>query len=186
MTVGAGFARVCAKCDGTGIYWRHIQTPDGWSATQDVCFPCEGTGHTGKVYASVSEYDKALNVAEKARVRREAKLQEQGRVEIARLNAIAEARQSELSSWTHLDGQIGDTVTVAGTVAVNTSIETAYGFSNLLIIETDNNQSVKMFTTANWSYGVERGQTVTVQGVIKGFGDYDGKAQTTINRPKQI
>lgn len=186
MKVGAGFSRVCAKCDGTGIYWRHIQTPDGWSATQDVCFPCDGTGHARKVYASFTEYDKALNVAEKARERREAKRQEQASAEIARLNAMTEAHQAKLASWAHLDGQIGDTVVVTGTVAVNTSIETAYGFSNLLIIETESNQSIKMFTTANWSYGVERGDTVTIQGTIKGFGEYNGKAQTTLNRPKQI
>lgn len=186
METGDGFARVCAKCDGTGIFYRHAQTADGWSAVQDVCFPCHGTGHTGKVYGTVSEFDKARAIAEKARERREAKRQAEWEAGQNERNSKAAEVQAELATWKHLDAQVGDKVNVTGTIKVIASIETDYGFSNLIIIESDNTEAIKLFTTAGWSYEVSRDQVVTIDGTVKSFGEYEGKAQTILNRPKLV
>lgn len=181
MSVNDGFARVCGKCAGTGIYYRRIQTPDGWGTVQDVCFPCNGAGHVGKVYATAGEFDKAIATAEKARERRDAK-----RLAESLVTVVADVVAEETVAWTHLNANIGDTVTVAGTVAVAISVDTQFGTSRLIVVETANNESVKMFTTASWAWDVNRDDAITVQGTVKSFDNYDGQAQTMLNRPKQI
>ena len=179
--VNGAFARVCGKCDGTGIYYRHIQTPDGWGHVQDVCFPCKGDGYVGKAFPTAEAFDKARATAEKARERREAKRQADF---IA--TPVVETVVDEKIARVHLDAQIGDTVTITGTVAVAISVDTQFGTSRLIIVETDNNEAVKMFTTASWAWDTNRDDTVTIQGTVKSFDHYDGDAQTTLNRPKRI
>jgi hypothetical protein len=66
------------------------------------------------------------------------------------------------------------------------SVDTQFGTSRLIIVNTDNNEAVKMFTTASWSWDVNRDDNITVQGTVKSFDHYDGDAQTTLNRPKKI
>lgn len=193
MRVSGGYARPCWKCSGSGIYWKQGPTATGWGAYPAGCYPCKGSGATGKVYADIVEYDKALARAEKARERSEAKRvaeREAGRAEreagLARELAEAEARHAELAEWSHLSGSEGDKVEVSGEVAVATNVETQFGVSRLVVIETAEKQAVKLFTTAEWSFGISRGDAVTVSGTIKGFSEYGGKPQTTLNRPKQL
>jgi hypothetical protein len=181
MIVNGGFARVCGKCAGTGIYYRRIQTPDGWGTVQDVCFPCHGAGHVGKVYATAGEFDKAIATADKARQRRNAKRLAESRVAIV-TPVIAEETVTRL----HLDASIGDTVIVTGTITVAISVDTQFGTSRLIVVETEKNESVKMFTTASWAWDANRDEEITVQGTVKSFDNYDGQAQTVLNRPKKI
>jgi len=181
MTVAGGFSRVCGKCAGTGIYYRHIQTADGWGNVQDVCFPCNGGGYVGKAFPTVEAFDKARATAEKARARREAKSQAEFTA-----TPVVETVAIEKVAHVHLDAQIGDTVTVTGTVAVAISVDTQFGTSRLIIVETDNNEAVKMFTTASWAWDTNRDDKVTIQGTVKAFDYYDGDAQTVLNRPKSV
>ena len=181
MKINGGFSRVCGKCAGTGIYYRHIQTPDGWGHVQDVCFPCNGGGYVGKAFATVDAFDKARATAEKARERREAKRQAEF---IA--TPVVETVIEETIARVHLDANIGDIVTVTGTVAVAISVDTQFGTSRLIVVNTDNNEAVKMFTTASWAWDVSRDDNITIQGTVKSFDYYDGDAQTMLNRPKKI
>ena len=188
-----GYGRLCWKCDGTGIYWRKIMTASGPSAVEDVCFPCQGAGYKGKLFSSSAEIDKAIAASERARQRREEKAQaewEANREEReAQAEADAKARaeyEAELAKWTTLAGNVGDKVEVTGRVAVAKTVETQFGSSRLIVIETSEYQAVKLFTSAQWSWDVEREQTITVSGAIKSFGEYDGVLQTQLNRPKMI
>ena len=185
VTLVGGFARVCGKCAGSGIYWRQVLTPNGYQAVEDYCFPCAGAGYVGKVYATVSEFDKAVDRAEKARERRQAKRQE----EISYVKAAAAPAviaQEDLTSWKHLQAEIGEKVSVTGTIVTAVSIDTDFGTSRLIVIETENSESVKLFTSAAWSFEVNRNEEITVEGTVKGFSEYEGKAQTVLNRPKKI
>jgi hypothetical protein len=180
-TWGRGFRRTCGKCSGTGIYWRRVPTQHGFSHAPDMCYPCRGTGAVGKVFPTVEAFDKARATAEKARERREAKRQAEF---IA--TPVVETVIEETIARVHLDANIGDTVTVTGTVAVAISVDTQFGTSRLIVVNTDNNEAVKMFTTASWAWDVSRDDNITIQGTVKSFDHYDGDAQTMLNRPKKI
>jgi len=183
VVTNGGFARVCGKCGGNGIYYRHIQTADGWGHVQDVCFPCNGGGYVGKTFTSVQDFDKARAVAEKARERREAKRQAEWLTKIV-VEKVAETPVVTPSAY--LDAQIGETVVVSGQVVTAISVDTQFGTSRLIVVQTENNETVKMFTTASWAWGTDREDNITVQGTVKSFDEYQGQAQTMINRPKKI
>lgn len=189
----AGFARVCGKCGGTGVFWLQVPTATGYQAVQDTCFPCTGSGYIGKVYATISEFDKALNRAEAVRARRQAKREEVSAAghearKIAQAEQAANAviAKAELATWQYLQARIGDKVSVTGTIVTAVSIETEYGTSRLIVIETTNRESVKLFTSAGWSFEVSQEEAITVEGTVKGFSEYEGQAQTVLNRPKKI
>jgi len=194
-----GYARLCWKCGGNGIYWKRLPASiyTDASAVAEDCFPCQGTGYKGKMFSSFEEIDKAIAVSERARKRREEKAQaeqaaqwEANREEReAQAEADAKARaehEAELAKWTTLAGNVGDKVEVTGRVAVAKTVETQFGSSRLIVIETPEYQAVKLFTSAQWSWDVEREQTITVSGTIKSFGEYDDIPQTQLNRPKMI
>jgi hypothetical protein len=193
MSVAGGFSRQCGKCSGDGIYWRQVPTAHGYDTIADVCFPCNGTGAVGKVFPTVEAFDKARANADKAQARRDAKREaewEAGREDREALKAdaersIAEAA-AELTTWNYLDARIDDTVTITGTVATAVEIETRFGYSRLIVVETDNKEAVKMFTTASWAWEVERDAVVTITGNVKSFDEYEGKAQTMLNYAKRI
>jgi hypothetical protein len=193
MSVAGGFSRQCGKCSGDGIYWRQVPTAHGYTSIPDVCFPCNGTGAVGKVFPTIEAFDKARANAEKAQARRDAKREaewEAGREDrearkAAQELAIAQAA-AELTEWKYLDAQIDDTVTITGTVTTAVEIETRFGYSRLIVVETDSKEAVKMFTTAAWAWEVERDAVVTIQGNVKSFDEYEGKAQTMLNYAKKI
>jgi hypothetical protein len=166
-------------------------TANGPTPKQDVCYPCDGTGHSAKVFATIEELQLADARNEKAREAREAKAQAEWEakrpereLEVARLEQARLEREAEDTRWSHLDGQVGDKVTVSGTISVATSIETQYGTSRLIVIETQNQKAVKLFTSAEWSWTAELNTVVTITGTIKSFDTYNGRPQTTLTRGK--
>jgi len=189
----SGFARVCWKCGGTGIYWLRTVTANGVRPTQAVCFPCNGTGHAKKIFSSVEEIQKADARNEAAKMAREEKeiakreaMKAQLLAEEAKREEARKQLQAENESWVYLDANTGDKVTVTGTVSVAKTIDTQYGASNLIVIETENKEAVKLFTTAQWAWDVDANQTITVTGTVKSFDEYEGRRQTQLARPKQI
>jgi len=186
-----GYARPCWKCDGTGIYWRNAPTADGYKPVKDVCFPCGGSGQGTKIFASVEEIakadarnERALELKEEKRLAeweagREAREMEEAAREKARLE-----REAERAKWSHLNNQIGEKVTVTGTVSVARTIQTQFGESKLIVIETPEKQAVKLFTTAGWCWSIEADEAITVTGTVKSFDEYDGVPQTMLTRPK--
>ena len=186
-----GYARPCWKCDGSGIFYRHVSSAISYAVVKDVCFPCNGTGAGNKIFASIEEMEKADARNEKARERKEAKRLEEweaGREaremeEAAREKARLE-REAERATWTHLDAQIGDKVTVTGNVSVAMNVQTKFGESKLIVIETADKQAVKLFTTASWCWSIEADEAITVTGIVKAFDEYNGLAQTMLTRPK--
>ena len=193
ISVDGGFSRQCGKCAGDGIYWRQVPTPDGYTPIADICFPCNGTGALGKVFPTVEAFDKARANADKAQARRDAKRQAEwaaGSDDREAQKAAEELRiakvTAELTTWKYIDAQIDETVTITGTVKTAVDVETRFGYSRLIVVETDSREAVKMFTTAAWAWKVQCDDIVTVQGKVKSFDEYDGKAQTMLNYAKKI
>jgi hypothetical protein len=93
----------------------------------------------------------------------------------------------------HLDATVGDKVTVTGTVTKAMTLEGNYGYTTtytkliLMEVVTDAGvATVKMTTTAEWAWKVEKDQTVTVKATVKELGSYDGRPQTVVKAPRLV
>ena len=53
----------------------------------------------------------------------------------------------------------------------------------MLIVETKNNEVVKMNTTADWAYDLNEGDSVSMVATIKEFSDFRGIKQTIVKSP---
>lgn len=185
VTVSGAIARPCARCNGAIRInqWQHVEG--------GKCFRCNGEGAEAKRFTTVEAFEasetKRLKAQAKRQEREEAKAEayaERARVEAeAQAKAEAEA-QAENAKWTHLDGAEGEKVTVTGAVTVSVTIDTNYGQSRLIVVETPERQAVKLFTSAEWAWSVESGEAITVTGVIKAHTVYEGRPQTQLVRPK--
>lgn len=187
----AGYSRQCGRCQGTGFLAHYANVYDG------TCFKCEGLGVVGKAFATREECEAHIAKLAVAREKREAKreAERQAQWEAGRAQREAEeaqreaerlAYEAELAQWKYLDAREGDSVTVEGVAVVSAVIETQWGSSKLIVIETPQREAVKLFTSAEWAWSVERDEALTVTGVVKSFAEYEGKPQTVLNRPKRL
>lgn len=186
-----GIARPCTRCNGVRRInqWQHVEG--------GACFRCGGVGAEDKRFPSVEAYEAHEAKRLQARAQRDARedAKHQVHAEAYRVEAEAEAkrqaearqaREAEDAQWNYVEGAEGAVVTVAGVVAVAVNVDTAYGTSRLIVIETPKREAVKVFTTASWAWGIERGEALTVTGAIKAHTVYEGRAQTQLVRPKRI
>jgi uncharacterized FlgJ-related protein len=186
-----GYRRACERCGGLGTIEEYRHIFDG------ECYKCLGVGAWGKAFATREGLEAHLAKLAVAREKREAKLEaerlaewEAGRAqreaEEAKLEAERLAYEAELAQWKYLDAREGEKVTVEGVVAVSAVVETQWGTSKLIVIETPQREAVKLFTSAEWAWSVERDEALTVTGAVKSFAEYAGKPQTVLNRPKRL
>lgn len=100
--------------------------------------------------------------------------------------AIIDAVKAEQAKLHHVEAEVGDAVELTGTVTMATTVETQFGKSRLVVIKTDDYQVAKMFTTAEWAWGVDFDEVITIKGTVKSHDDYEDSPQTMLTRPKQI
>jgi acyl dehydratase len=96
-------------------------------------------------------------------------------------------RREDTARTTRYAGEVGEKLTLTGTITLARAFETQYGYqssvSNLLIVEADTTVA-KMFTSAAWSDDVQVGDTVTLTATVKDHEDYRGVKTTVLTRPK--
>jgi hypothetical protein len=184
---------LCYKCGGTGEVDGRVSRGNG-----SICFACKGerfslrTKRAFDTREDAIAYEQKLDARrESAEARRAAKLAQeweagraQRETEEAERRLAEEARVLDNASYKYLDSSIGDFVTVAGKVITAVSFDGKFGTQRLIVIETDNKELVKMFTTANWSWNVSREDEIVISGEVSSFDTYEGKAQTQIRKPK--
>lgn len=186
-----GYRKACGRCGGSGYIAEFAHVFNG------ECYKCLGVGATGKAFETAEKLTAHLAKLELAREKREAKREaerlakwEAGRAqreaEEAQREAERIAYEAELAQWKHLSAQLGESVTVEGVVTTAVTIDTQFGASRLIVVETAEREAVKLFTSAQWSWETERDQTVTISGLVKSFDEYQGKPQTVLNRPKRL
>jgi hypothetical protein len=186
-----GIARPCTRCNGVRQInqWQHVEG--------GMCFRCSGVGAEAKRFATVEAYEAHEAKRLTARAQRDARdeAKHEAQAEANRVEAEAEAkrqaearqaREADNAQWSYVEGAEGDKVTVEGVIAVAVTIDTDYGTSRLIVIETPERQAVKVFTTAEWAWGVERGEAIAVVGAIKAHTVYEGRPQTQLVRPKRV
>lgn len=199
-TASGNFARICSRCSGSGIWGQTMVF--GFTARTYVCFKCNGIGLEGKTYSDLPTAIAHLAKLEQSRIKAQAKRKAK---ETARLDAWKEAnkdrleaeskaraeRQAELevqiAKSAYLSGSVGDRTTFEGVVTKAMTFDTNYGYQagsvRMLIVETENNEVVKMNTTADWAYDLNEGDSVSMVATIKEFSDFRGIKQTIVKSP---
>lgn len=102
-------------------------------------------------------------------------------MERAAERAVREAERAVLSKPV---GEPGEKVTVTATVETVKNIEGNYGTTRLLVLVTEGLSTVKTFTTANWAWEVEKGETLTLTGTVKKNETYNGVSYSVLTRCK--
>lgn len=185
----------CLRCGQSGLVWNqsvkgkwYLGVPmqhtfeDGNTVTTHIA------GHNCK------PTPEGLALVEARRVEREQQEAEK--------QAFVDARNAKRLALKHFDAQVGDAVQFSGVVERAVDIDGYYGSQRLLVVETDNQEVAKIFTTAMWAYRLDEGDPVTIRGFVGGFdfynevtkqsvSDNDGRdpnvtPQTLIKKPKLV
>lgn len=106
-----------------------------------------------------------------------------------RIQESAATKDARNAATRHL-GTLDEPLTVSGTVTLTKSITSWYGYTEtvkrLVVVTTDDGQTVKMFSAAKWAFAAERGQAITLTGVVKDHTEWDGAKQTVLARPQSV
>jgi hypothetical protein len=180
--------RTCPRClDGSGTLEQHSNVFGG------VCFACDGRALGTLVKGGKAEIAKIVARREYQRVRTEAK-------RLARVTARADEAcrrwQEQIDQW-HAEAieidkardtqrwaaPVGQGVEVAGTVRVAMRVDTMYGSTCLIVIDSGDGVVVKVFSSSKAARALERGQAVLVAGQVKSHEIYQDVKQTVVARP---
>lgn len=82
-------------------------------------------------------------------------------------------------------GTVDEKITLTGTITRLIDIDTTWGTSMLVIIDTGE-AVAKMFTSAAWAFDVDENTTLTITGTVKAHEEYRDTKQTVLTRPKRI
>ena len=200
-TASGDIARICSRCSGSGI-WGQINR-FGFSPVTYVCFKCNGIGLVGNSYLDLPTAIAHCARLEQSRIKAQAKRDAKSKERLDawkeankdRLEAEAKARaerQAQLeidnAKAMYLEGAIGDRVAFSGTVKKAMSFDTNYGYqsgtSRMLIVETEDNCSIKMTTSSDWAFDINEGDEVSMSATIKEFSEFRGGKQTVVKSPR--
>ncbi len=106
--------------------------------------------------------------------------------EAAALEAKLEQARQQKAKLHHIEAEVGAKVTLTGVVTMATTVDTQFGSSRLVVVQTADYQVAKMFTTAEWAWAIDFEDVVTITGTVKSHDEYEGTPQTMIARPKQV
>jgi len=81
-------------------------------------------------------------------------------------------------------GEVGEKIEFVAEVKFVKEIETRYGYTLLVVFETEAGDVAKTFGTAEWLWKIETGDKVAVKGTVKELDRYDGVKQTILTRTK--
>lgn len=99
--------------------------------------------------------------------------------------AIAESK-AEAAKLHHVQAEIGEKVTIVGTVMAAVGIDTAYGPSNLIAIKGNDYSNVKIFSKAQWTLDTNEGDEIQIVGTVKAHSHYNELPETVLVRAKKI
>ncbi len=183
--------RPCPRClDASGTLEQHRGIFGG------VCFSCNGRGLYTLVKGGRAELVKIVARRESQRQRAEVKRLERA---AARADEAGRRWQKQLDEWhaealeidAARDAQrwaapVGQGVEATGTVTVAMWVDTMYGSTRLVVVETGDGVVVKTFSSSRAACSLERDQRVTVTGQVKAHEVYRDTKQTVLARPKFV
>lgn len=86
-------------------------------------------------------------------------------------------------------GEIGQKLTITGTVTRLKPIEQNYGYTpttSMLVIIESGTTVAKTFTAAAWAWDVAQGDEITITGTVKAHEEFNDTKETVLTRPKRI
>lgn len=191
--------RECGRCGGRGVMreYGHVYAGE--------CFECHEAGvrhYADDEAAAISKLRKAARAAARRDAKRQAVIDAHAASKVTpeaidrchdealRIQAALEAKVTKAAASRHL-GNVGDRVTVTGTVKVAMDVE-AEDFrtghpttKRFVIVTTDDGVTLKMTGTADALYRIERDEAVTLTASVKAHTiGRDGEAVTVAIRPK--
>jgi hypothetical protein len=172
-------SKTCERCGMGGLIWNRSKAGK-WYLGHQASHTFED-GNT--VTTHVAAHDCKPTPEGIARM-------EQKAAERAAEQAAAElklaAEKAELAKLHHVNAEVGDKITLTGVVTMATTLEGAYGRQKLVIIKTDDYAIAKMITTADWAWGVDFDEVITVTATVKDHTEYQGLPQSVLTRPKLV
>lgn len=100
--------------------------------------------------------------------------------------AIARAAKAETDLIRTHVGSVGEKITFSGSVHVAKSVDTQWNLSRLVVVEDENSNVYKIFTTSAFAWDLGVGDTITITATVKAHDIYDGTKQTVVTRPKLV
>lgn len=108
------------------------------------------------------------------------------KAENEKIEKAISAKKAEEAKLHHVEAEVGEKVTITGTVVAAIGIDTAYGPSNLIAIKGDDYSNVKIFSTAQWTHDTNEGDKVEIVATVKAHDYYNDLPQTVLTRAKKI
>lgn len=185
------FAPVCQKCQGEGVIQHYAYHDDG------ICYDCSGDGFKQKFFADEEAVKKFCKQKSVRLAKKRAKEEAEYAVRLAEFEASREAREAEekrvqaereaeLAKFSYIEAPVGSIVEFNGEVKALVKIDGQYGWSLMVVVENDQNQQFKFFSTAKWVWEVEVGEQVQVRAEVKDFSEYQGIKQNVVKNAKKI
>lgn len=169
----------CLRCGMKGLVWA--QSVKGkWY----LGIPMQHTFEDGNtVTTHIAGHncvptEEGLALVEARRVERER--------EQAEKQAKIDAFYAERAKLHHFECQVGEVIEFSGVIETAITIDGYYGSQRLLTIKTPNYEVAKIISTAQWTWEVVEGDSVTVKGIVSAFEEYQGVPQTLIKKPKLV
>ena len=171
--------KTCVKCGTTGLTWAQSMKGSWYMG-----YPVEHTFEDGNTIITHYAAHKCVPTPEGLAIMAERQAEREAKV--AAEAAAKAAYEAELAKRRPVEADFGAVVTLTGKVTMATTIETQFGTSRIIVIQTEDYQVAKMFTTANWAWSVDFDEVITISGIVDTSEVYNGCPQTTIKRPKKV
>lgn len=191
------WAKGCPRCQGERRISQYAHVEGG------LCYLCGGSKFADQAHLSTAALDRKERADVRAAERKAAKQAAEAAAGGARWAAEEEVRKAaeaaeaaalaaERAATRHLEAEVGERVTVDGTVSAAFTIEVAsysgWGTDRKRIVAVDlgDGVTVKTFSAAGWAFAARKGDVVRLAGTVKSHGEYDGRKETTLARPRMV
>lgn len=173
-------------------------TPYVWNY-EGMCFKCEGKGYVGKVYPDFASIKKVaierLKNREAYARKRDAKeaVERAARAEEAAIAAAEhEAKvaqvEAEKASWVYADVMNDVGWAFSGVVTDIIEFDNNFGGSSVFVGVDDKANMVKygFYSTAKFAFNLEKGDNVSLVGIVSNKQERDGYKRTMLKRVKVV
>jgi len=191
------WAKGCPRCQGERRISQYAHVENG------LCYLCGGSKFADQAHLTTAALDKKERADRRAAERKEAARRAEAAAQAERWAAEEEARKAEeaaeaariaaeKAATRHLEAEVGDRVEVRGTVSAAFTIEvpsySGWGTDRKRIVAVDagDGVTVKTFSAAGWAFAAREGDEVRLAGTVKSHGEYDGRKETTLGRPRLV
>ncbi len=173
----------CKKCEMTDLVWNETKSGNWYLGIPNR----HGFENGNEVVTHIAAHNCKPTAEQLARFEAErAEKLETQKAENEKIEKAIAARKAEEAKLHHVEAEVGEKVTVSGTVVSAIGIDTAYGPSNLIAIKGDDYSNITIFSTAQWTAEVNEGEKIEIVATVKTHGYYNELPQTILTRAKKI